>query len=108
VRTFKNVLCACHNEIRNNEGLEPIEAFDERSKVLFCKLYEEKENPQWRGGGAFVREEKLGKEIKAKKLNRASAGWLTYNRLFAFRGSLLCHKRTMMVVTPPANSPCLD
>ena len=46
VRTFKSILKACHNEIRNNEGLDPTAAFDEMSKVMFCKLYEEKENPQ--------------------------------------------------------------
>jgi len=42
VQTFKNVLKSCHNEIRNNEGYDPTAAFDEMSKVLFCKLYEEK------------------------------------------------------------------
>lgn len=43
VTTFKGILKACHNEIRNNEGLDPTAAFDEMSKVMFCKLYEEKE-----------------------------------------------------------------
>ena len=46
VRTFKGILKSCHNEIRNNEGLDPTAAFDEMSKVMFCKLYEEKENPK--------------------------------------------------------------
>ncbi len=46
VRTFKNILRTCHSEIRNNEGMDPTAAFDEMSKVMFCKLYEEKENPQ--------------------------------------------------------------
>ena len=46
VRTFKSILKSCHNEIRNNEGLDPTVAFDEMSKVMFCKLFEEKENPQ--------------------------------------------------------------
>ena len=46
VRTFKTILKACHNEIRNNDGLGPTEAFDEMSKIMFCKLYEEKENPK--------------------------------------------------------------
>jgi len=46
VKTFKSILKACHNEIRNNEGLDPTAAFDEMSKLMFCKLYEEKENPQ--------------------------------------------------------------
>jgi type I restriction enzyme M protein len=44
VQTFKNILKSCHNEIRNNEGYDPAAAFDEMSKVLFCKLYEEKHN----------------------------------------------------------------
>lgn len=46
VKTFKNILRSCHNEIRNNDGLDPTAAFDEMSKVMFCKLYEEKEKPQ--------------------------------------------------------------
>ncbi len=46
VRTFKSILKSCHNEIRNNEGLDPTAAFDEMSKVMFCKLFEEKENPK--------------------------------------------------------------
>ncbi|HWG10699.1 MAG TPA: N-6 DNA methylase [Rhodanobacteraceae bacterium] len=46
VTTFKTILKSCHNEIRNNEGLDPTAAFDEMSKVMFCKLFEEKENPQ--------------------------------------------------------------
>lgn len=45
VSTFKSVLKRCHNEIRNNEGYDPTVAFDEMSKVMFCKLYEEKEHP---------------------------------------------------------------
>ena len=46
VQTFKSVLKSFHNEIRNNEGLDPTAAFDEMSKVMFCKLFEEKENTQ--------------------------------------------------------------
>lgn len=42
---------------------------------------------RWWGGGAFVREEKLGEEIKARTLGKVQPGWLIYNRLFAFRGS---------------------
>lgn len=39
--TFKGFLKRCHTTIRNNEGYNPIEAFDEMSKVLFAKMYEE-------------------------------------------------------------------
>lgn len=42
VQTFKSVLKRCHNQIRNNEGYDPTAAFDEMSKVLFCKMLEEK------------------------------------------------------------------
>jgi type I restriction enzyme M protein len=42
VQTFKRLLKSCHDEIRNNEGYDPTQAFDEMSKVLFCKMYEEK------------------------------------------------------------------
>ena len=46
VQKFKSILKSCHNEIRNNEGLDPTAAFDEMSKVMFCKLYEEEESPK--------------------------------------------------------------
>lgn len=42
VSTFKSILKACHNEIRNNEGYDPTDAFDEMSKLLFCKMHEER------------------------------------------------------------------
>lgn len=42
VQEFKRILRASHNVIRNNEGYDPTKAFDELSKVMFCKLYEEK------------------------------------------------------------------
>ena len=44
VGTFKMLLSHCHNDIRNNEGYDPVKAFDELSKVLFTKMYEEKYN----------------------------------------------------------------
>jgi len=44
VSTFKDLLKKCHNIIRNNEGYDPIQAFDEMSKVLFAKMYEEQYN----------------------------------------------------------------
>lgn len=42
---------------------------------------------RWWGEGTFIREEKRGREIKAKNLFRTYPGALIYNRLFAFRGS---------------------
>jgi len=45
VQSFKSILRACHNEIRNNQGDDPTKAFDEMSKVLFCKMHEERTHP---------------------------------------------------------------
>ena len=42
VDAFKGILNACHNAIRNNEGYDPAAAFDEMSKLLFCKMHEER------------------------------------------------------------------
>lgn len=41
VSTFKTLLRKCHTIIRNNEGYDPIQAFDEMSKIIFAKMYEE-------------------------------------------------------------------
>jgi type I restriction enzyme S subunit len=42
---------------------------------------------QWYGKGMFLREEKLGKDIKADKLYRVHTGDFVYNRLFAWKYS---------------------
>ena len=42
---------------------------------------------RWWGGGAFIREEKPGREIKGSHLFKLLPGLIIYNRLFAFRGS---------------------
>jgi len=42
VDEYKRILRACHNSIRNNEGYDPTKAFDELSKVMFTKLFEER------------------------------------------------------------------
>ena len=39
---FKRVLDACHDIIRNNDKLDPAIAFDEITKVLFMKVYAER------------------------------------------------------------------
>jgi type I restriction enzyme M protein len=44
VNIFKDLLKKCHTTIRNNEGYDSIQAFDEMSKVLFAKMYEEQFN----------------------------------------------------------------
>ena len=42
---------------------------------------------KWYGKGAFIREEKTGKSIKAKKLYQVKTGDFIYNRLFAWKSS---------------------
>jgi hypothetical protein len=42
---------------------------------------------RWWGEGAFIRERKLGRDLRAKTVFRVTADSLIYNRLFAFRGS---------------------
>lgn len=44
VSKFKDLLKRCHYKIRNNEGYDPVQAFDELSKVMFAKMYEEQYN----------------------------------------------------------------
>jgi type I restriction enzyme M protein len=39
VQSFKTILRACHDEIRNNDGFDATKSFDELSKVLFCKMH---------------------------------------------------------------------
>jgi type I restriction enzyme M protein len=41
-KEFKQALEVCHNIIRNNEKLDPAAAFDEIAKVLFMKVYAER------------------------------------------------------------------
>ena len=76
VQTFKGILKSCHNEIRNNEGLDPTAAFDEMSKMMFCKLYEEKEHPQnnrFRVGVVDDAQERLGTNVIRQILKEAKS-----------------------------------
>jgi len=40
---FADLLHQCHNVIRNREKLDPAAAFDEIAKILFVKVYVERE-----------------------------------------------------------------
>lgn len=42
---------------------------------------------KWYGAGVYLRETRLGDEIKAKTLNRVKAGQFLYNRMFVTEGS---------------------
>ena len=63
-----------------------LEEVETKGKVLPDKTYRQL-GVRWWGAGTFVREENLGSKIKATTLKQVSAGWVIYNRLFAFRGS---------------------
>ena len=39
---FKQVLRLCHNSIRNIEGYDPAASFDEMSKIVFIKMFDER------------------------------------------------------------------
>jgi type I restriction enzyme M protein len=43
VRELSRLMRRCHDVIRNLKGYDPTKAFDELSKVLFSKMYEERE-----------------------------------------------------------------
>ena len=40
---FADLLHQCHNVIRNREKKDPVAAFDEIAKVLFVKVYVERD-----------------------------------------------------------------
>ena len=42
-RDLSRILWRCHDVIRNLKGYDPTKAFDELSKLLFAKMYEERE-----------------------------------------------------------------
>jgi type I restriction enzyme M protein len=73
----------CFNPIRLGDVLEEVQ---DRERVDPDKSYRLL-GVRWWGGGAFIREEKLGREIKGANLWKVSKGQIIYNRLFAFRGS---------------------
>lgn len=83
------------NAINDAFGEEEYESVELGDILKEVKVKEKVENDRvyqllgvrWWGGGTFIREEKLGKDIKGKTLYAVSSGWVIYNRLFAFRGS---------------------
>jgi type I restriction enzyme M protein len=73
------------------------EQVEVKEKVLPEKTYRLL-GVRWWGDGSFIREEKIGREIKGKTLYQVSSGLIIYNRLFAFRGSF--------AVVPPDQDGC--
>lgn len=73
---FRNcTLGSLFEEVRDPVSAEPEQSYDLAGV-------------RWWGGGSFIRETKLGRDIKGgSRLNKLTTGLLIYNRLFAFRGS---------------------
>lgn len=97
VRTFKTLLKSCHAEIRNNEGLDPAAAFDEMSKLMFCKLYEEKENARGNRFRLSVLDEsmeRLGVNVADQIFDEAKQS-RTYAGLFAPNAVIELKPRTV-------------
>ncbi|AFC45930.1 N-6 DNA methylase [Mycobacterium intracellulare] len=92
-----------HAELQSiRDELKVLDEVSDFRNVKLGELFEEVREPvaaeadktydlagvRWWGGGSFIRESKLGREIKGgARLNKLAAGTLIYNRLFAFRGS---------------------
>lgn len=96
VKTFKGILRSCHNEIRNNEGMDRTAAFDEMSKVMFCKLYEEKENPKGNRFRASVYDDSLKRlnvDVVQKILDEAKSK-PGYSEIFTSDARILLKDRT--------------
>ena len=60
---FANLLHQCHNVIRNREKKDPVAAFDEIAKILFVKVYVERELKQKRRRKNLFSVELLQEEI---------------------------------------------
>lgn len=96
VQTFKRLLRSAHNEIRNNEGYDPTVAFDELSKVLFCKMFEERRNPtnnRFRVSVYDQTQEQLGINVLDKIFEDAKADG-TYGELFTSDSRIELQDRT--------------
>ncbi len=57
VRDLSRLMRRCHDIIRNLKGYDPTKAFDELSKVLFAKMYEERELAEGRSENRFTSEQ---------------------------------------------------
>jgi Type I restriction-modification system methyltransferase subunit len=96
VSLFKNILKSSHNEIRNNEGYDPTVAFDEMSKVLFCKLYEEKHSKNNRFTSAIYDDSlsRLGVNV-VKQIFEETKADPRYSNLFLPNSTINLQDRTI-------------
>jgi len=66
---FADLLHQCHNVIRNREKLDPAAAFDEIAKILFVKVYVERELKEKRARKNLFNVEFLDEQIGKHPLN---------------------------------------
>ena len=72
-RELSRLLRRCHDSIRNLKGYDPTKAFDELSKVLFVKMYEEKEIGDGREVNRFTSE--TVKEMRSQGVEIIQSLW---------------------------------
>lgn len=100
VQTFKRLLRSAHNEVRNNEGHDPTVAFDELSKLLFCKMYEERSHPdnnRFRGALYDETMSRAGVNVVRKIFEEARQD-STFGSLFASDAEIHLQDRTIRTI----------
>ena len=70
-------------KVRLGELLRPVE----RPETVDASREYRLLGTHWYGKGLFIKDIKLGQEIKAARLFRVHRGDFVYNRLFAWKGS---------------------
>lgn len=95
VQAFKRILKACHNHIRNNVGCDPVRAFDELSKILFCKLYEEARKQESRFSLAFFDEDQIAGHTVIHQIFNEMVNHPRYAPLFSGDPKLHLDDRTI-------------
>ena len=66
---FADLLHQCHNVIRNREKLDPAAAFDEIAKILFVKVYVERQLKEFRRRENLFTVEVLARQVSEDPLN---------------------------------------
>lgn len=80
VKELSQILGRCHDIIRNTKGYDPTKAFDEISKILFCKMYEEKRVAlALKNGNKDVKNRFTTKQIEDERKNGVEIIHTIYN-----------------------------
>ena len=82
---LRAVVKACHDRIFYRLGHDPAKAFDELMKVLFVKLYDERETPSFYEFMMLAGESEDQTAVRINKLFRQSIGSRRYQDVFTTR-----------------------